>query len=70
MLKHAYLIIAHTNPGQLRKLIGLLDDVRNDIYVLIDKKSKQEFKFTGLCKKSKLEILPKQAISWGGGIAD
>ena len=66
MLKHAYLIIAHTNPGQLRKLIGLLDDVRNDIYVLIDKKSKQEFKFTGLCKKSKLEILPKQAILWGG----
>lgn len=31
--KHAYLIMAHNNFEQLRILISLLDDVRNDIYL-------------------------------------
>lgn len=35
---HAYLIIAHNEFEVLTKLIGLLDDNRNDIYVHIDKK--------------------------------
>lgn len=39
MKKHAYLIIANKNPEQLKKLLGSLDDERNDIYLLIDKKS-------------------------------
>jgi len=66
MLRHAYLIIAHTNPAQLKKLIHLLDDERNDVYVLIDKKSKFECNFTDSCKESKLYVLPQIAISWGG----
>ena len=30
--RHAYLILAHKNFGQLRKLVELLDDPRNDIF--------------------------------------
>ena len=35
--KHAYLIMAHNNFYILEKLLHLLDDPRNDIYVHIDK---------------------------------
>ena len=40
MDRHAYLILAHKNFGQLRKLIELLDDPRNDIFVHVDAKAK------------------------------
>ena len=40
MKKHAYLIMAHNNPYILKKLLNLIDDKRNDIYLHIDKKSK------------------------------
>ena len=39
-MKHAYLILAHHEFGLLQTLIDCLDDVRNDIYVHIDKKVK------------------------------
>ena len=39
MKRHAYLILAHTNFGQLRKLLELLDDPRNDIFVHVDGKA-------------------------------
>ena len=35
--KHAYLIIAHQNFHILERLLLLLDDSRNDIYLYIDK---------------------------------
>ena len=35
--KHAYLVLAHKNWDQLRMLIHLLDDSRNDIYIHLDK---------------------------------
>lgn len=37
-MKHAYLIITHNDFAVLRRLVGMLDDVRNDIYVHIDAK--------------------------------
>lgn len=37
--KHAYCIIAHTDYYCLTKLVSLLDDERNDIFLLYDKKS-------------------------------
>lgn len=69
MSKHAYLILAHKNFGQLRKLIQLLDDERNDIFVHVDAKAKnfnpEEFKDT--VKKSTLTFLPRRiAVNWGG----
>lgn len=35
---HAYLIIAHNEFEVLQKLVGALDDPRNDIYIHFDKK--------------------------------
>lgn len=43
MGKHAYLIIANRNPNQLNQLLNTLDDSRNDIYLLLDKKSSSNF---------------------------
>ncbi len=37
-MKHAYLIMAHTDFKLLEVLISMLDDPRNDIYIHIDKK--------------------------------
>lgn len=40
MERHAYLILAHQQWDLLKKLINLLDDERNDIYIHFDRKSK------------------------------
>lgn len=37
-MKHAYLILAHTDFEMLRRLVSEIDDARNDIYVHFDKK--------------------------------
>lgn len=37
-MKFAYLIIAHTRFDQVEKLLKLLDDERNDLYIHIDQK--------------------------------
>lgn len=63
-MKHAYLIIANKNPKQLQKLIYMIDDYRNDIYLMIDKKS------LGFPKKfssnfSNVFILDPINIYWG-----
>lgn len=69
MGKHAYCIIAHRDPYCLRTLISLIDDKRNDIYILIDKKSDFD-QFKGLeSKHSNLIIIPENQridIRWGG----
>lgn len=40
MHKHAYLILAHEDTLELRRLLALIDDERHDIYIHIDKKSR------------------------------
>ena len=37
-MKHAFLILAHTEFGLLQRLVTSLDDGRNDIFIHIDKK--------------------------------
>lgn len=67
-MKHAFLIIAHNNWWQLKQLIQILDDVDNDIYIHIDRKS-MDFNlsdFEGIVKKSKLHIDQKYKVYWGG----
>lgn len=68
MKKHAYLIIAHNNWQQLKKLITLLDYEYNDIFLHIDKKSTAfpKAEFEGLCTESNLVILQEVAVYWGG----
>lgn len=68
MGKHAYLIMAHNNFSILRKLIQLIDDKRNDIYLHIDKKvtdfNPQEF--TQIPQKSNIYFVPRGKVNWGG----
>lgn len=45
MGKHAYLIMAHTQFQQVAKLVSLIDDSENDIYLHIDKKYKMLMKY-------------------------
>lgn len=56
MQKHAYLIIAHNNWYVLEKLIRLIDDERNDIYLHIDIKVKDFNKeyFADIVNKSNI----------------
>ncbi|ATO45698.1 hypothetical protein C5L30_001298 [Companilactobacillus farciminis] len=69
MSKHAYLLIAHNKFEQLSLLISLLDDYRNDIFILIDKKSKltDEIKSSLFksAKNSYIQIYHDKDISWG-----
>ncbi|KGE14154.1 beta-1,6-N-acetylglucosaminyltransferase [Sphingobacterium deserti] len=63
-MKHAYLIIAHNEFEVLSKLITVLDDPRNDIYLHFDKKVEN-------CpllqtQHAKLQVLEeRQDIRWG-----
>ena len=67
--RHAYLIIAHNQPELLRRLVELLDDERNDIYIHADRKMR-DFDAEALrkvCTRSTLHILPQRiSVHWGG----
>lgn len=68
MKKHAYLIMAHGNFYVLERLVRMLDDERNDIYIHIDKKVK-EFDFEyykNLVRKSNLIFTERRLdVRWG-----
>ncbi len=68
MNRHAYLIMAHTNPEQLKTLIRLLDDPRNDIYVHLDAGAPfGEELFVNCCSASELTFInPRIKAHWGG----
>lgn len=65
--KHVYLILAHNEFSILEKLIILLDDPRNDIYIHINKKVKDfDFAyFRKLPKKSNIYFVKQIIVSWG-----
>ena len=68
MDKHAYLIMAHNNFYILEKLLLMLDDSRNDIFIHIDKKVKGfDFNyFNALCLKSNIVFTKKRInVKWG-----
>lgn len=64
--RHAYCIIAHNEPYLFETLVSLLDDARNDIYVMIDAKSDIRL-FNGVkTTHSRLCFLPNRVdIRWG-----
>ncbi|MGV0167193.1 hypothetical protein ACRYI5_01180 [Furfurilactobacillus sp. WILCCON 0119] len=64
MEKHAYLIIANRNFEQLQSLVTLLDDPRNDIYILIDNKAKVDSLHL-VVQHSQLKLVPRINIYWG-----
>ena len=66
-MQHAFLIIAHNDFGVLQKLVALLDNPLNNIYVHIDKKTK-DFKRDELyncVQYSKLKIYSEYSVAWG-----
>lgn len=67
-MRHAFLIIAHNNWWQLKQLIMLLDDGSHDIFVHIDRKSRDFDRqmLQGLTKKSNLECFQEYKVYWGG----
>lgn len=67
MDKHAYLIIAHNQFDLLKKLILMLDDVRNDIYIHIDSKVNNfDFDYFGaLPAYSKIVFTDRISVTWG-----
>ena len=63
-MRHAYLIISHNEFEVLKRLVAALDDVRNDIYVHIDKKVKIPPKLE--TKHSRLYVLDNRIdVRWG-----
>lgn len=65
-MKHAYLIMAHTDFALLKTLIKMLDDERNDIYLHVDKKAKDFDAAMFSTSKAKLNILEKRLDArWG-----
>lgn len=68
MSRHAYLITAHHQFEILEKLLILLDDPRNDIYIHIDDKVKDfdSDRFAGILKCSSVFFVPRIPVFWGG----
>ena len=56
-MKHAYLIIAHSNFDVLESSLSMLDYKDNDIYVHIDRKVEYSIKYK--CKYSNLYLIPE-----------
>lgn len=65
MGKHAYLIIANRNPNQLNTLISTLDDSRNDIFILLDKKSRDIFSSIYTTQYATVTMVDPVNIFWG-----
>ena len=67
MKKHAYLIMAHTQPELLKKLLKMLDNERNDIYLHIDSKAKDYplDEIAAVLQKSKCIFTERTDVKWG-----
>ncbi len=66
--KHAYLIMAHDQYNILCMLLKDIDDERNDIFLHLDKKSKN-IPWKSIKKsvcKSNLYIVKQKRVNWGG----
>ena len=68
MGKHAYLIIAHNHFEQLNRLLYVLDDERNDIFLHIDKKVADSAldSITKSLQHSQVYFSERVSVSWGG----
>ena len=66
-MKHAYLIMAHTQENLLKILLGGLDCVDNDIFIHIDKKSKVDKNvLLEATNYSKIYFADSVSVTWGG----
>lgn len=66
-MKHAYLIMAHDHPDELRRLIEALDDPAHDIFVHIDIRAGMEPEsFKDAAAFSALFFIDRRKVVWGG----
>lgn len=68
MSRHAYLLIVHKNPAQVRKLLGTLDDDRNYIVVHCDVKMAHddvEAISNFPLESAELKVLQEYNVLWG-----
>lgn len=65
MNKHAYLILAHNNWQILNECLKLIDDIRNDVFILIDKNT-VNFNENSLyrCKYSHVILIDRLPVYW------
>ncbi|HFH9838519.1 TPA: beta-1,6-N-acetylglucosaminyltransferase [Streptococcus suis] len=66
-MKFAYLVMVHEFNSILETLLALLDDPRNDIFIHVDKKSKNFSyeKIEQLVKESQVFYVPQVDVIWG-----
>ena len=66
--RHAYLIMCHNNPSVLEKLLVMLDDPRNDLYIHADIKWTDfpEEQFKTKVTRAGVEFIKRSDITWGG----
>ena len=66
--KHAYMIMAHDNFDVLIEILKELDNERNDIFLHIDKKTKDfpEEELKNAVLKGRIFFIPRMDVSWGG----
>lgn len=64
-MKHAYLIMAHTDFNLLKILLSLLDDSRNDLYLHIDKKANFSLEELKLSQAGFYLLEPRLNVGWG-----
>ena len=66
-MRHAYLIIAHSNWEQLKTLLQLLDEVNNAIYIHIDSKATDVpmIDLRKSVKKAQIWLYQKYKVYWG-----
>lgn len=69
-MKHAFLIMAHTNYNLLGRLLKKLDHSDNTIYIHIDAKSPfsaedRDF-LVGCCRYSEIVMVDRYHANWGG----
>ncbi|MFC7361103.1 beta-1,6-N-acetylglucosaminyltransferase [Nocardioides astragali] len=67
MSRHAYLVLAHDDPYVLVKLLQLLDDRRNTVFVHLDKRFTQTdpSRLAPVCTRSEMVFVPRRKVFWG-----
>ncbi len=64
--RHAYLIMAHRDYAQLRILLELLDDPRNDIYLHLDRRAPRFAPNAPPMRAARLFYVKRRRVNWGG----
>lgn len=71
MQKHAYLFMIHGDFESTYVCMSLLDDERNDIYIHMDKKTKEETflavknRVAKVVKRSEVHYIKRRRVDWG-----